>query len=260
MADGRIRQAVRACALVMVGFVVSAPFSVAAAASAGEAPGHAAKKQPVSSGEFGAAGTLAPLKARYGTGHFGYGAKATRKEIAGWDIDSRPDGQGLPPGHGSVEDGGNLFQTYCAACHGAFGEGVGRYPKLSGGIGTLTDPRPDKTVGSYWPYATTLFSYVHKAMPFPAPESLTDDQTYAIVAYILNLSNIVPDSFVASRKNLAAVKMPNRNGFIRPDPRPDTHNTDCMKNCRTDVKITSSAENKKLTPRTTGKLDERLIY
>lgn len=200
------------------------------------------------------------LPRHFRVGYFGYGAKATKREIAGWDIDIRPDGKGLPPGHGSVEEGGNLFQKDCASCHGAFGEGEGRYPKLAGGMGTLTDQRPEKTVGSYWPYATTLWSYIHKAMPFYAPESLSDNQTYALVAYVLNLNNIVPSSFVANKKDLPAVKMPNRNGFYRPDPRPDTHNTMCMHNCRTNVKITSSAENKNLTPRTTGKLDESLTH
>jgi cytochrome c len=206
------------------------------------------------------AGHFVTPKSHYSAGYFGYGAKATKKEIAGWDIDVRPDGKGLPPGHGSVEKGGDIFQQQCAACHGAFGEGEGRYPKLAGGFGTLTDVRPDKTVGSYWPYATTLWSYVHKAMPFYAPESLTPNQTYAIVAYILNLNNIVPSSFVANKKNLPQVRMPNRNGFYRPDPRPDTHNPVCLHSCRTNVKITSSAAGKNLTPSTTGKLDESLTH
>lgn len=206
------------------------------------------------------ASTVVSLPRHPRPGYFGYGAKATAKEIAGWDIDIRPDGKGLPPGHGTVQQGGNLYQKHCASCHGTFGEGEGRYPKLAGGQGTLTDQRPEKTVGSYWPYATTLWSYVHKAMPFYAPESLTNDQTYAIVAYVLNLSNIVPNSFVANAKTIPAVKMPNRDGFYRPDPRPDTHNTMCMHHCRTHVKVTSSAQGKNLTPRTTGKLDESLAH
>lgn len=192
-------------------------------------------------------------------GHYGYGTPATPQQIAGWNIDVRPDGEGLPPGSGSVEKGGNIFQTHCAACHGAFGEGMGRYPKLSGGIGSLKADRPEKTVGSYWPYATTLWDYIHRAMPFYAPQSLTDDQVYALTAYVLNLSNIVGPDFVASQKNLASVKMPNRDGFVRPDPRPDTHNTACMKNCEpaAGVKIVSTAAGRNLTPRTTGPLDEQ---
>jgi cytochrome c len=192
-------------------------------------------------------------------GYYGYGTSATPQQIAGWNIDVRPDGKGLPPGSGSVEKGADIFQTHCAACHGAFGEGMGRYPKLSGGIGSLKADHPEKTVGSYWPYATTLWDYIHRAMPFYAPQSLTDDQVYALTAYVLNLSNVVPPDFVASQKNLASVKMPNRNGFVRPDPRPDTHDTACMKDCKSaaDVKIVSTAAGRNLTPRTTGPLDEQ---
>lgn len=198
-----------------------------------------------------------PSATAQAAGALAYGKPATPKQIAGWNIDVRPDGTGLPKGHGSVSEGGDIFQTHCASCHGTFGEGMGRYPKLSGGIGTLTDDRPEKTVGSYWPYATTLWDYIHRAMPFYAPESLTDHQVYALVAYILNLNNIVDADFVASQANLAAVKMPNRDGFYRPDPRPDTPRSECMHDCKPGgVKITSSAQGKDLTPNTTGPLDE----
>lgn len=188
----------------------------------------------------------------------GYGSPATAEQIAGWDIDVRPDGQGLPPGHGSVDEGSEIYQSRCAACHGTFGEGMGRYPKLSGGMGSLTDDRPEKTVGSYWPYATTLWDYINRAMPFYAPQSLDDHQVYAVVAYVLNLNNIVDADFVASQDSLAAVKMPNRDGFIRPDPRPDTPREACMQDCKSaeELEITSSAEGKKLTPSTTGALDK----
>jgi len=187
-----------------------------------------------------------------------YGSPATPEQIAGWDIDVRPDGQGLPPGKGSVDEGAETFQTHCSSCHGTFGEGMGRYPKLSGGIGSLADDRPEKTVGSYWPYATTLWDYVHRAMPFYAPQSLTDNQVYSLVAYILNLNNIVDADFVASQDNLASVQMPNRDGFYRPDPRPDTPRSECMKDCKSsgEVKISSSAKGKNLTPSTSGPLDE----
>ena len=125
-------------------------------------------------------------------------------------------------------------------------------------MGSHTDDRPEKTVGSYWPYATTLWDYVHRAMPFYAPQSLTDDQVYEVVAYILNLNNIVDSDFVADQDSLAQVQMPNRNGFYRPDPRPDTPREACMHDCKSDseVKITSSAQDKGLTPATTGPLDE----
>lgn len=188
-------------------------------------------------------------------GFYGVGTPATPAQIAGWDIDVRPDGKGLPPGSGSVDDGMAIYEAQCASCHGLFGEGVGRYPKLAGGMGTLTDDRPDPTVGSYWPYATTLWDYVHRAMPFFAPQSLSHDQVYAVVAYVLNLNNIVDDDFVATQSNLAAIEMPNRNGFIWEDPRPDTNNQRCMKNCVTKVTITDSAVDKNVTPRTTGPLD-----
>lgn len=193
-------------------------------------------------------------------GHYGYGEPATAEQIAGWNIDVRPDGMGLPPGSGSVKDGAQIYQTRCASCHGTFGEGMGRFPVLSGGMQSLTDDRPEKTIGSYWPYATTLWDYIYRAMPFYAPQSLTDDQVYAVVAYVLNLNNIVDADFVATQDNLAAVEMPNADGFVRPDPRPDTHNTICMKDCRkpASIEIVSSAQGKNLTPSTTGPLDTGL--
>jgi len=174
------------------------------------------------------------------TGAYGIGTPATSEEIAGWDIDIRPDGMGLPPGSGSVEDGEMMYEQKCASCHGSFGEGVGRYPVLAGGEGTLTNDRPDKTVGSYWPYASTLWDYIHRAMPFPQPQSMTDDEVYAITAYVLYLNDLVEDDFVLTADNLASIEMPNRDGFFF-DDRPDTNNTGCMKNCKdpASVEITS---------------------
>jgi mono/diheme cytochrome c family protein len=188
--------------------------------------------------------------------HYGFGSPATPQQIAGWSLGVRPDGQGLPPGRGSVADGDEVFSTNCAVCHGTFGEGAGRYPRIAGD-GKLTGERPEETVGSYWPFATTLFDYINRAMPFPSPHSLSADQVYAVTAYVLNLNNLVDDSFVADRDTLPKVKMPNHDGFTWKDPRPDTHDVACMQNCRTadSVKIVSSAEGKPLTPRTTGKLD-----
>ena len=108
------------------------------------------------------------------------GGFGLRGLIAGWDIDVRPDGVGLPEGSGSVEDGEMLYEMQCAECHGSFGEGVGRYPVLAGGEGTLREERPERTVGSYWPYTSPLFDYIYRAMPFTQPESLSADETYAI--------------------------------------------------------------------------------
>jgi len=183
---------------------------------------------------------LAAMPAVAKVGEYGIGKPATAEEIAGWDIDIRPDGMGLPPGSGSVEDGEMLYEEKCASCHGTFGEGVGRYPVLAGGEGTLTDERPDRTVGSYWPYASTLWDYIHRAMPFPQPQSLSDDEVYAITAYVLNLNDIVDDDFVLTQDNFASIEMPNKDGFYF-DDRPDTHNTECMKDCKdpASVKIIS---------------------
>ncbi|WP_372738043.1 c-type cytochrome [Neptunomonas sp.] len=161
---------------------------------------------------------------------YGFGQMATPEQIAGWDIDIRPDGKGLPPGEGSVADGEVVYEQLCATCHGFFGEGEARWPVLAGGFGTLKDERPTKTVGSYWPYASTLYDYIRRAMPFTAPRSLTDEQTYQLTAYVLYLNEIVEDDFVLTNENLAQIEMPNKDGFFD-DPRPDGHNERCMKAC-----------------------------
>ena len=191
-------------------------------------------------------------------GHrFGYGTVPTERQIAGWSIAVRPDGQGLPQGRGSVDEGANVYAEQCASCHGTFGEGEARFPKLAG-EGILTGDRPEPNVGTYWPYATTLWDYINRSMPFPAPHTLSADQVYAITAYVLNLNNLVPNDFVADLNSLPKVEMRNRNGFIWTDPRPDTKDAECMSNCRdpAGVKINSTAEGKDLTPRTTGPLDD----
>jgi cytochrome c len=189
---------------------------------------------------------------------FGYGEGATPAQISGWDIDVRgDDGAGLPSGKGSVERGAEVFAEQCAACHGTFGEGEGRFPKLVGGAGTRRADRPELTVGSYWPFAPTLFDYINRAMPMPAPHTLSADDVYALTAYILNLNDLVPNEFVADRDSLPKVKMPNRDNFLWTDPRPDTVARPCMNACAdpAGVKIMSTAEGNGLTPRTTGPLD-----
>jgi cytochrome c len=150
----------------------------------------------------------------------GLGRTPTAAEIAAWDIDVRADGRGLPPGQGSVEQGRALFAARCASCHGAEGKG-GAAEALVGGAGTLATAHPVRTVGSYWPYASTLFDYIRRAMPFNAPQSLGADEVYALSAYILNLNGIVPASARLDAKSLAKVRMPNQGGFTSPDPRPD---------------------------------------
>ena len=147
---------------------------------------------------------------------YDFGRPATQGEIALWDIDVRPDGKGLPPGSGSVAQGKQVFAENCAACHGENGVG-GPKDRLVGGLGTLAFAAPLKTVGSFWPYATTLFDYVHRAMPYQAPGSLSADDTYAVAAYVLYLNGILTADGKLDRESLPKVRMPNRHGFI-PDP------------------------------------------
>jgi S-disulfanyl-L-cysteine oxidoreductase SoxD len=143
----------------------------------------------------------------------GIGRPANPGEIADWNIDIRPDGTGLPPGSGGVAQGEQVFQQSCAACHGAHGEGSAMAPRLVGGIGSLATAHPVRTVGSYWPYATTLFDYVRRAMPFNAPESLASDQVYAVCAYILYLNGIAGADAVLDARALPQIVMPNQGGF-----------------------------------------------
>jgi cytochrome c len=157
---------------------------------------------------------------------YGIGRVATPAEIAGWNIDVGGDGSNLPPGSGSVSHGREVFDQQCAACHGARGEG-GVGDRLVGGQSTLATPKPVRTVGSYWPYAPTLFDYIRRAMPQNAPGSLGNDDVYAVSAYILSLNGLLPADATLDAKTLAAIKMPNRNMFVG-DPRPDVKNPECM--------------------------------
>lgn len=181
----------------------------------------------------------------------GLGRPATEAEIAAWNIDVRPDGQGLPEGQGSALDGEETYANQCAHCHGVFGEGEGRWPQLAGGIGSLSDETPIKTVGSYWPYASTLFDYVHRAMPFGEAQSLSDDDVYALTAYILYMNDIIDDDeFVLSKDSFAEVEMPNEGGFV-PDDRIAEYpkGEPCMSDC-TDgpVAVTMRARVLDVTP------------
>ena len=184
---------------------------------------------------------------QYGLGHV-----ATPEQIAGWDIDVRPDGQGLPPGRGSVQDGEKVYMDKCAACHGEFGESAGRWPQLAQGKGTLATPDPVKTVGSYFAHASSVFDYVRRAMPFGDAQSLSNDELYAVVAYVLNLNDIVDDKFVLSKETWASVKMPNAGGFYDDDRETSEkafwNKNPCMKDCRPPVKITGRAAVIDVTP------------
>src|SRR5262245_56073575 len=150
---------------------------------------------------------------------FGVGRPATAEEVRDVGAAIAPDGGGLPVGSGSVAAGRDVFAAQCARCHGPKGGGdVG--PILVGGQGTLKTPRPLKTVGSFWPYSTTLWDYVNRAMPFDQPGLLKPPEVYAVVAFILNLNGIVSDDAVMDATSLPGVRMPNRDGFV-PDTRPD---------------------------------------
>jgi hypothetical protein len=185
-------------------------------------------------------------------GKTGLGRAALPAEIEAWDIDIRADGKGLPPGKGSVKDGETLFLERCAACHGEFAEGVGRWPVLAGGQGTMRNERPEKTVGSFWPDLSTAFDYIRRAMPYGNAQSLTADETFAIVAFLLNMNNIVNDDFVLSRENFPSVRMPNATAFYDDDrEQAEKHfwnRPPCMTNCKPDTKITGRAAVLDVTP------------
>lgn len=155
--------------------------------------------------------------------HYGFGKPAADQDIARY-FAIPPSGRGLPAGSGNAKDGATVFAENCAACHGDRLEGIPTAgiggDKLLGGRGTLASKAPVKTVESYWPYATTLFDYIKRAMPFSAPGSLTDDQVYSVVAYILSEGKVIKPTEVMNAQTLPKVAMPNRDGFI-PDSRPE---------------------------------------
>ncbi len=149
----------------------------------------------------------------------GFGLAATEDQIRAWNIDISSTGEGLPPGRGTVKQGAQVFAAKCAMCHGPTGT-EGPKDKLVGGRGTLASPKPVRTIGSYWPYAPTVYDYINRAMPFNAPGSLTPEEIYSVVAWLLYKNEIVPEDAVIDAQTLPQVQMPNRDGFI-PDPRPD---------------------------------------
>ena len=182
---------------------------------------------------------------------FNLGKLATKEEIAGWDIDVRPDGLGAPIGSGTALIGEEIYTEQCAACHGDFGEGADRWPALVGGEDSLASHDPEKTTGSYWPYASTMYDYIYRAMPYGVAQSLSHDETYEIVAYLLYMSDIIDEDFVLSEKNIGEIEMPNRNGFLLPDPRPDIVNINglpCMKNCNVSTNVIGRARDIDVTP------------
>jgi S-disulfanyl-L-cysteine oxidoreductase SoxD len=192
-----------------------------------------------------------------GTTYPGIGRTATPAEIAAWDIDVRPDFKGLPPGSGSVAQGQKIWDAKCASCHGTFGESNEIFTPLVGGttaediktgrVASLAKPDVARTTLMKLSTVSTLWDYVRRAMPWNAPKSLSTHEVYAVVAYLLNLGDIVPDDFVLSERNIAEVqaRLPNRHGVTRSHGmwnakgKPDVANAACMKNCAGDVKLTS---------------------
>lgn len=161
--------------------------------------------------------------------------------FAAWDIDILPDGSGLPDGQGDAKRGEEIYAEQCAVCHGEDGTGGvkedpehGGYPALVSGDSvvplTSLDKWPSKNIGTYWPYATTVFDYVRRSMPFAAPQSLSNDEVYSVVAYLLARNKLIPEDMVVNKSNLAAVEMPNQEGFAC-DSRPDIFNERCMSDC-----------------------------
>jgi S-disulfanyl-L-cysteine oxidoreductase SoxD len=182
----------------------------------------------------------------------GLGRPALPEEVAAWDMAVLPDGQGLRPGSGSVEDGEDAFVANCAACHGDFAEGLDSWPPLAGGWNSLKDARPVKTVGSYWPYLSTLWDYTHRSMPFGAAQTLTVDEVYGIVAYILYSNNLVDDDFVLTHENFTEITLPNADGFYVDDRDlvevPLFTVEPCMSDCVDSVTVTHRAIKLGVTP------------
>lgn len=182
----------------------------------------------------------------------GLGRAALPDEISAWDVAVLPDGTGLRPGHGSVMDGEDLWVANCAMCHGDFGEGAGAWPPIAGGRGTLRAERPLKTVGSYWPYLSTVYDYIHRSMPFGNAQTLSVDDTYAITAYILYSNDLVDDDFVLSHENFTEITLPNADGFYV-DDRDETEvplfsQAPCMSDCRDLPRVSFRATQLNVTP------------
>jgi S-disulfanyl-L-cysteine oxidoreductase SoxD len=148
----------------------------------------------------------------------GLGVEIAAADYAPWDISVQPDGEGLPPGSGNAAAGAEIYAVKCVACHGVEGAGQPN-DRLVGGHGTLTELAQVRTIGSFWPHASTVFDYIRRAMPFQEPQSLSNDEVYALTAYLLALNGIIDDDEVMNARTLARVRMPNRDGFVLAYPR-----------------------------------------
>ncbi len=179
----------------------------------------AAGSRPATGAEVDTGSTKVLVGAASAKGPFSFGRDATPEEIAAWDIDVRPDGAGLPAGTGTVAQGAAIFEQKCSPCHGPTGK--------EGSFDVLVKPfepgapwpQLPRTIGNYWPYATTVYDFVNRAMPFSSPNSLEDDEVYALVAWLLNQNGIIPDDAEMNAQSLPAVEMPAK-GFFRPEPAP----------------------------------------
>jgi len=199
-------------------------------------------------GALGLSAALAANDIPHGA-RYDLGRAATAEEVAGWDVDVMPDGTGAPVGQGTPAEGEEIYMVQCAYCHGEFGEGLERYPVLFGGEDTLSSRDPVKTPGSYWPYASTIFDYIYRAMPFGQAQLMTPDQVYSLTAYLLYINFVIDDEdFVLSNETIGEIEMPNRDGFI-PDDRPDAQPEQvCMQNCDVPTKVVGRARIVDVTP------------
>ncbi len=196
----------------------------------------------------------------FADGKMGLGRVAMSEEIAAWDVDVLPDGRGLPEGRGDVFTGEEVFAEKCASCHGDFAEGVDNWPVLAGGFDSLADKDPVKTVGSYWPHLSTVWDYVNRSMPFGAAQTLSEDEVYAIVAYILYSNDLVDDDFELSHENFRDFDMYNKDGFITDNRAVAEYgmwrSEPCMSDCKESVEITMRASVLDVTPEETAAAGE----
>ncbi|MBV6304660.1 c-type cytochrome [Candidimonas humi] len=242
-------------AALLAGLACTAALGAASAAPAATG-GHGAAAAPA------AAGPRVAHAAVPGSGAmnaFSLGREATPAELQAWNIDVRPDFKGLPPGSGTVERGNTIWDSTCASCHGTFGESNEVFTPIVGGttdediktghVASLLSPaQPVRTTFMKVDTISTMWDFIYRAMPWNKPKSLKPDDVYAVLAYLLNLAEIVPEDYTLSDKNIAEVqaRMPNRNGMVfwkgmwDVNGKPDTHNTACMKDCMPDVKVASS--------------------
>ena len=213
--------------LKQVGLLMGSALLLAACANFGGGAGMAAKSStgiPL--------GTSGPHEVQPLPDKPRFGRPISEADLAAWNIDVRaPDGQGLPAGRGSVAQGRQVYGAKCIACHGADAKGGAVYGTMVGGIGSFKGAPRVLTPGSMYPYAPILFDYIRRTMPMDRPQTLTNDEVYALSAYLLNLNGLVPADAVMDAQSLVKVQMPNRDGFLR-DDRPDTQATRCMSNCR----------------------------